>query len=79
MAERTAAIQARVDGGTLTQEQADSMIQYMVERIELAVSRTTTGPVEWRMGSQNGGGNCFGSSETGTGQCGMNKGNRGTI
>ena len=79
MAERTAAIQAGVDDGTLTQEQADSMIQYMVERIELAVDRTANGPVEWRVGSQNGGGNCLGSSETGTGQCGMSKGSRGTI
>ena len=79
MAERTAAVQARVDDGTLTQEQADSMIEHMSERTELAVSRTTTGPVEWRMGGQNGGGDCSGSSGIGTGQCGMNKGNRGTI
>ena len=79
MAERTAAVQARVDDGTLTQEQADSMIEHMSERTELAVSRTTTGPVEWRMGGRDGGGNCFGSSETGAGQCGMNKGSRGTI
>ena len=72
MAERTAAVQARVDDGTLTQEQADSMIQHMVERIELAVTRTTKGPVEWRMGGQSGKGACYGSSGTGNGPGGMN-------
>ncbi|MFC2056621.1 hypothetical protein ACFLTO_03515 [Chloroflexota bacterium] len=50
MAEKTEAVQARVDDGTLTQEQADLMIQRMAERTELAVNRTTTGPAEWRMG-----------------------------
>ena len=80
VAERTAVVQARVDDGTLTQEQADAMIQRMAERTELAVTRTTSGPVEWRMGGQNGGGTCFGSSKTGTGQDGMmNKGSRRTI
>lgn len=67
MTERIAAIQAGVDDGTLTQEQADLMIQYMVERIELAVSRTTTGPVGWSMGGQNSGGARFGSSGMGNG------------
>ncbi len=51
MAEKTAAIQARVADGTITQEQADLMIQRMTERTELAVNRTATGPAEWRMGS----------------------------
>jgi len=61
MAERTVAVQARVDDGTLTQEQADLMIQRMEERTELAVSRTATGPTEWRMGSG------YGKSSEGTG------------
>ena len=50
MAEKTEAVQAGVDDGTLTQEQADLILQQMAERTELAVSRTTTGPVEWRAG-----------------------------
>ena len=68
MAEKIAAVQARVDDGTLMQEQADSMIQHMVERTELAVTRTTKGPVEWCMGGQSG----KTSSGTGNGQGGMN-------
>ncbi|MFC1961860.1 hypothetical protein ACFLWN_02300 [Chloroflexota bacterium] len=50
MAEKIAAVQARVADGTLTQEQADLMIQQMAERTEMAVNRTTTGPTGWRMG-----------------------------
>ncbi|MFC1991303.1 hypothetical protein ACFLVC_01005 [Chloroflexota bacterium] len=50
MVEKTAAVQARVDEGTLTQEQADLMIQRMAEQTELAVNRTTTGSAEGRMG-----------------------------
>ncbi|MFC2060401.1 hypothetical protein ACFLTZ_04850 [Chloroflexota bacterium] len=61
MAEKTAAVQARIDNGTLTQEQADLIIQRMAERTELAVNRTTTGPAEWRMG------NGYGKSSKGAG------------
>ena len=50
MAEKIEAVQARIDGGTLTQEQANLIIERMTERTELAVNRTATGPVEWRMG-----------------------------
>lgn len=50
MAEKIAAVQARVGDGTITQEQADLMIEQMTERTEMAVNRTTTGPAEWRMG-----------------------------
>lgn len=50
MAEKIEAVQARVDEGAITQEQADLMIQQMTERTELAVNRATTGPAEWRMG-----------------------------
>ena len=78
MAEKTAAVQARVDDGTLTQEQADLMIQHMVERTELAVNRATPGPVEWRMGGQNGKGACYGSAgRMGTGPGGMHQWGRG--
>lgn len=77
MAEKTAAVQAKVDDGTLTQEQADAMLQQMAERIELAVTRTESGPVGWHMGGRNGGGTCFGRSESGAGRGGMmNQGNR---
>lgn len=62
MAEKTATVQARVEDGTLTQEQADLMIQQMAERTELAINRTTTGPAEWRMGAGHG------KSGEGTGQ-----------
>ena len=50
MAEKIEAVQARVDDGTITQEQADLMIQQMAERTELAVNRTTTDPAQWHMG-----------------------------
>ncbi|MFC2004763.1 DUF2680 domain-containing protein [Chloroflexota bacterium] len=61
MAEKIEAVQVRVDDGTLTQEQADLMIQRMEEMTELAVNRTTTGPAEWRMGGG------YGKSSEGTG------------
>ncbi|MFC2021255.1 hypothetical protein ACFLU1_05700 [Chloroflexota bacterium] len=77
MAEKTAAVQARVDDGTITQEQADLMIQQMAERTELAVNRTTTGPVKWRMGGQNGKGAGYGDAGTCTNPGGMNKWGRG--
>ena len=50
MAEKIEAVQAKIDDGTLTQEQADLIIERMTERTELAVNRTATGPVEWHMG-----------------------------
>jgi len=50
MAEKTEAVQAGVADGTLTQEQADLILQQMAERTELAVNRTTPGPVEWHAG-----------------------------
>jgi hypothetical protein len=50
MAEKIAAVQTRVDDGTITQEQAELIIQRMEENTRLAVNRTTTGPAEWRMG-----------------------------
>ncbi|MFC1951555.1 hypothetical protein ACFLYI_00745 [Chloroflexota bacterium] len=77
MAEKTAAVQARVDNGTLTQERADLMIQHMAERTELAVNRTTTGPAELRMGGQNGMSIRYGSEGMGTGLGGMHQWGRG--
>ncbi len=64
MADKTEALQARVAEGTVTQEQADLMLQQMEQRTIQAVNRTTTGPAEWR-GSGNG---------AGYGQCGEGAG-----
>jgi hypothetical protein len=61
MAEKIEAVQAAVVEGTITQEQADVMIQRMEERTELAVSRTVSGPTEWCRGS------AYGKSIEGTG------------
>ena len=78
MAEKTAAVQSRVDAGTITQEQADLMIQRMEERTELAISRNATGPAGWRMGgSQNSRGACYGDASLGTGPGGMHQWGRG--
>ena len=77
MTEKTAVVQARVDNGTLTQGQADLMIQHMGERTELAVNRITTGPAELRMGGQNGMSARYGSAGMGTGPGNMNKLGRG--
>jgi hypothetical protein len=61
MAEKIAAVQARVDEGTITQEQADLMIQQMTERTEEAVNRTATGPFGPHMGRG------YGNTSEGTG------------
>lgn len=58
METKTEAVEARVAAGTLTQEQADLMLQQMEQRTIEAVNRTTTGPAEWsRGGNGSGGGN----------------------
>ena len=54
-----AAVEAKVANGTLTQDQADLMIQNMTERTEQAVNRTTVGPAEW----SRGGGRMYGSGK----------------
>jgi hypothetical protein len=61
MAEKIEEVQALLDEGAITQEQADFMIQQMTERTELAVNRTTNGPAEWRMGGG------YGNAGTGAG------------
>ena len=62
MADKIDAVEALVADGTITQEQADLMISRMTERTEEMVTRTTTGPAQWRMGG--------GSGMTGQGACG---------
>lgn len=48
------AVSEAVQAGTITQEQADYMLQQMEERIPLMVDRTTVGPVNGRMGGHAG-------------------------
>ncbi|MDA8216039.1 MAG: hypothetical protein M0Z94_00315 [Dehalococcoidales bacterium] len=45
LAERKAEVQAQVDAGTITQAQADYMLQQMETRIVQAVTRTEIGPM----------------------------------
>ncbi|MFC1917674.1 hypothetical protein ACFLXH_03375 [Chloroflexota bacterium] len=74
MAEKQAAVQARVDDGTLTQEQADYMLEQMGERTELAVNSTDTGPglgSRWGAGSSRG--FCSGDAGIGAGPGGMHR------
>lgn len=83
MAEKTAEVQTRVTAGTLTQAQADLMLQQMEQNTIRAVNRTTVGRPEWA-GSGQGGGACGaacqaqggasnGESGLGTGPGGMHK------
>jgi len=69
MKAKVEAVQAKVDDGTLTQEQADLMIERMEERTYEAVNRTTVGPAEWsRGGGMYGNGTCGGSANRWGGQ-----------
>jgi len=65
IADRTESLQALVDEGVITAEQMDYMLERMTERIELMLTRTTTGPAEWGMGYAYG--RCNGGDETGSG------------
>jgi hypothetical protein len=46
-AARRATIQERLAAGTLTQEQANSLLQRMEQNVVRAINRTTTGQPEW--------------------------------
>ncbi|MDD4794932.1 MAG: hypothetical protein WCS74_04730 [Dehalococcoidales bacterium] len=65
IADRAEAVQAMVDDGLITQQQADLMLERMTERVEVALTRTTTGPAEWGMGNKYNGTNA--GDGTGTG------------
>jgi len=65
IADRSESLQALVDEGAITAEQMDYMLERMAERIELMLTRTTTGPAEWATGYAYG--RCSGGDETGTG------------
>jgi len=65
MATKTTAVQALVADGSLTQEQADLMLQQMEENTRLAVNRTTVGAPEWA--GTCGYGNSYGQSGQGIG------------
>ena len=53
---RQEAVSAAVAAGTITQEQADLMLQQMESRIPLMVERTTTGPAFGQPGGRMGAG-----------------------
>ncbi len=77
VAEKVEAVQARVQEGTLTQEQANLMIQRMTERATEAFNRTDVGPAEWsRGGGMYGNGTCGGSANRWGGQNTSETGNR---
>jgi hypothetical protein len=59
---RKAEIQARVTAGTLTQEQANIMLQQMEQNVVQAVNRTATGQPDW---AGKGAGQCAGNSQAG--------------
>lgn len=76
IADRTETVQAMVDEGLITQEQADFMLERMSERVEVALTRTTTGPAEWGMGNKYNGANS--GEEAGTGDRWQNRLTTGT-
>jgi hypothetical protein len=63
VAERKASIQERVNAGTLTQEQANIMLQQMEENVIRAINRTTVGKPEWA-GISGAGQDCNGQQGT---------------
>ena len=78
MADKVAAMEAKVANGTLTREQADLMIQQMTERTEQAVNRIAVGPTEWSrgVGRMYGDGTCDGSANRWGGQDNTETGSR---
>jgi len=50
LAARKAEVEARVEAGTITQEQADFMLQQMEQNTRLAVNRTDAGPAGYGNG-----------------------------
>ena len=75
MAAKKQAVQAKVQDGTLTQEQADLILAHMEQRTHQAVNRTSVGPPDWSRG--NGRGACFGGTGLGSGPGGMPRWGRG--
>ena len=81
LADRKAEIQARVTASTLTQEQANLMLQQMEQNVVRAINRTTIGKPEWAGANGVGQGACNGrlqnqqgSSGAGNGQPGLGTG-----
>lgn len=80
MSTRQAEIQTRVTAGTLTQEQANLMLQQMEQNIVRAINRTTTGQPEWAGAGGNWRGNgqlrtaAQDTGETGYGESGLGTG-----
>ena len=69
IAEKAAVIQAKVDGGTLTQEQADLLIQQIVEKTQLTIDGTTNCPIRLRAWDGNGKSASNDSSKASTRSC----------
>ncbi len=65
-------VQQKVEAATLTQEQADLMLEQMEQRTIQAVNRTTSGPPDWGGGNGYGQGTCDGQGQ-GTGPGGMHR------
>jgi hypothetical protein len=76
MAGRKASVQERVSAGTLTQEQANVMLQQMEENIIRSVNRTTVGKPEWA-GTSGAGQGCIGQPGTQQGADGSGNGDPG--
>lgn len=75
MSAKTEAVQARVEAGAITREQADLMLQRMEQRTREMLNRTTTGPPEWARGR---GRACYGETGLGAGPGGMHRRSRGS-
>jgi hypothetical protein len=72
MSLRKAALDERVADGTLTQEQADAMLEQMTERLGERVDTTEVGPPSWSGGQGRGGmggGQGMRGAGAGTGIC----------
>ena len=77
MAERKVNIQERVNAGTLTQEEANIMLQQMEENIIQALNRTTVGKPEWAGTNGGVGQDCNGQLGTQQGAAGSGNGEPG--
>jgi len=53
MADKIAEVEALVADGTITQAQADQMVERMTERVEDMLTRTESGPAQWGKANDN--------------------------
>jgi hypothetical protein len=69
IAEKTAAVQAKVDDGTLTQEQADLLIQQIAEKTQIAIDGTANCPIGLSASDGSGKSASYDSSKVSTRSC----------